>query len=67
MDNALNYENKLNSIKSTKEALLSRQEWETMNKVILKHHEKGVEMSKKAKMDYEIKQHNLNNKQDKIL
>lgn len=49
VENALNYKNKLNSIKQTKEAILSRQEWETMNKVILKHHEKDINISKRAR------------------
>jgi len=37
---AQNYDQKLNTIKSTKEAILTNSEWETMNKVVLKHHDK---------------------------
>ena len=51
VDNAHNYDAKLNTIKSTKEALLSQKEWETMNKVILKHHGKEQNLTKKAKED----------------
>lgn len=54
IDHAKDYKNKLNTIKSTKEALLSQSEWETMNKVILKHHEKDVKMKKKAKESKEV-------------
>ena len=39
-DNSNNYENKLSTIKTAKEAIQTQHHWETMNKVLLKHHDK---------------------------
>ena len=58
MDQASNYDNKLNTIKTTKEAKENQREWETMNKVILKHHEKNQKMTKKARESKAIQAYN---------
>ena len=50
-DQGGDYKDKLATIKSNKEALANQREYETMNKVILKHHEKVQKMTKKAKED----------------
>ena len=41
-----NYGEKLSTIKSVKEQMTRDKEWDTMNRVVLKHHEKDAKMLK---------------------
>ena len=45
--------------KKTKKIKEVKHEWETMNKVVLKHHEKELKMKKKAKESKDIRQYEL--------
>ena len=57
-DSGSYYKDKLSTIKSNKEALAYQREYDTMNKVILKHHEKVQKMTKKAKENKAIQLYN---------
>lgn len=49
LDAQAHYSDKLNTIKSVKEQITKDKEWDTMNRVVLKHHEKDLKLVKQAK------------------
>lgn len=49
LDGQANYVDKLSTIKSVKDQIIKDKEWDTMNRVVLKHHDKDAQLVKQAK------------------
>ena len=64
LDGQANYVDKLSTIKSVKDQIIKDKEWDTMNRVVLKHHEKDAKLVKQAKEQKALRAYTLASKHE---